>query len=168
MFGRRRKRTREEQKEYENRVYESFRDRTIVMTERVFRFTRLDKGIRNLQVFTESHRKGTVIVIGGMMAFILLYFAVNGKNAGGDSDLYATLRLTGSVVRIPSGYGDVFRSSQPKAFVERVIRELDIDTLRYRTDSVYRIEINRRFIVLYGRFELPVGKGDSTEVKLNK
>ncbi len=52
-----------------------------------------------------------------------------------------------------SGYGEVFKTNTPKDFVEQVVREMKIDTVRYRTDSLYRIETNREFIIRYGKFD---------------
>lgn len=152
MFGLKKKRTREEQKVYEEKVYNTVRNHTIFYTERIFRFTRIDRGIRHLQLFTKNHRRGTLAVLGGAMTAILVYYISFGNlpNPGGG-------RLVGdSIVRqvteLPSYYSDVFRTNRPQDFVERVVHELKIDTLRYRTDSLYKLEINRQFLLRYGRF----------------
>ena len=44
LLGLKRKRSPEEQKEYEKKVFETTRDMTVAITEKVFRFTHIDKG----------------------------------------------------------------------------------------------------------------------------
>lgn len=153
MFGLKIKRTREEQRIYEEKVYNTIRNNTIFFTERIFKFTRIDRGIRRLQLFTENHRRGTVAVLGGTMTAFLVYYISFGNlpNPGGGELVGDS--IVKQVTALHSYYSDVvFRTNRPQDFVERVVHELKIDTLRYRTDGLYKLEINRQFLLRYGQF----------------
>ncbi len=158
-FGLKRKRSSEEQKAYDQKVYTLFRDKTIVVTERIFRFTHLDKAILWLQLYTERHRKGTIAVIGAMMLAVLVYSILDdGRPPHGGGAVYGLDSLVGTVIGMSSHYGDVFVTTSPEDFARKVVREMEIDTLRYRTDSLYNKEINKEFIRRYGRFGDSVGQ----------
>ena len=154
LLGLKRKRSPEEQKEYEKKVFETTRDMTVAITEKVFRFTHIDKGIQRLQLITERYPRVTVALMGGTMTAILLYFIALGNRPSPDStDPLALDSVAGRVMGFSSGYGEVFKTNTPKDFVEQVVREMKIDTVRYRTDCLYRIETNREFIIRYGKFD---------------
>ena len=120
----------------------------------MFRFTHIDKGIQRLQLITERYPRVTVALMGGTMTAILLYFIALGNRPSPDStDPLALDSVAGRVMGFSSGYGEVFKTNTPKDFVEQVVREMKIDTVRYRTDSLYRIETNREFIIRYGKFD---------------
>lgn len=164
MFGLKRKRTREEQKAYEEKVHDTVRDKTIVITTSIFRITRIDKGIRKLQVITEKYQTATVALLGGVMSGIFLYFVIYGNvPRNGGTGTIVTDSVHTRFSSLPDYYGDVFRMNRPADFVERTIREMQIDTTRYRTDTVYRLEVNKEFILRYGHFDIPGTDKDSTD-----
>lgn len=165
MFGLKKKRTREEQKIYEEKVYNTVRNNTIFYTERIFRFTRIDRGIRRLQLFTENHRRCTVAVLGGAMTAILVYYISFGNLPSHGGGMFVGDSIVRQVTELPSCYKGVFRTNRPQDFVERMIHELKIDTLRYRTDSLYKQEINRQFLLKYGQFNWEALSSDDSDCK---
>ena len=96
----------------------------------------------------------------GILVFYVLYGNLPAPQEAGT---FAADSIAGKVAGLPSYYGSVFRTNKPQDFVERVVREMKIDTVRYRTDSAYRVQLNREFLIRYGRFDEGVfaGTGDS-------
>lgn len=152
MWGFKNKRSKEEQKEYEQKVFTACQDKTVLFVGRLFRITGMDKALFSLQLFTSRHRKTTVSVLGGCMVLVLTMDIFYAFQPGSASEPFP-LSVDSLRIRVPESGGsflEVFDRKSPRYIAERMIMELDIDTAKYRKDRAYRIGVNRQILLRYG------------------